>query len=116
MKAVLRKEMDDMDFLWIFYWLAIAAGFMFSCYCITRKHILSGTLQCILTIAFTYLSVQIGINSDYSGTGQTEFSYFLDRLFLIKWDAILEVVLLVLMIGCTIYHLAILQDQREEQK
>lgn len=104
-----------MEFLWIIFWLAVATSFLFGIYCIIKKHIASGVLQTIVTITFTYLSAQIGINSGYSGKGETEFAYFLERLFTLKLDAVLLVVLLILGIGCNIYHIAMLQDIKNEK-
>lgn len=104
-----------MGFLWIFYWLALLASFLFSFYFILKKHYVSAALQCLLTTGFTYLSVQIGISSGYTGKGKTEFAYFLERLCSFKLDAILLVILLILIIGCNVYHIAVYQDLRRNR-
>ena len=104
-----------MGFLWIFYWLALLASFLFSFYFIYKKYYLSAALQCFFLTGFTYLSIQMGINSGYSGKGETEFAYFLNRLSSLKLDAILLVVLLVLIIGCNVYHIAVYQDSKRNK-
>lgn len=103
--------MYDMESLWIVYWIGIFASFVFACYNVMKKRIISGIFQAIITIAFTALSVVIGINSAYSGKGQDEFTYFVNRLLALKFDSVLLVVLLIFMIGCNIYHIAVYYEQ-----
>lgn len=100
-----------MESLWIIYWIGIFASFVFACYNIVKKKIISGILHAIITISFTALSVLIGINSAYSGKGQDEFTYFVNRLFTLKFDSVLLVVLFIFMIGFNIYHIAIYYEQ-----
>lgn len=100
-----------MESLWIVYWVGIFASFVFACYNIIKKRLVSGTLHALITIAFTALSVIIGINSGYTGKGQDEFTYFVNRLFSLKFDSVLLVVLFVLMLGFNIYHIAVFYEQ-----
>lgn len=99
-----------MESLWIIYWIGIFASFVFACYNIIKKRIISGTLHALFTIAFTALSVFIGVNSGYSGKGQDEFTYFVNRLFSLKLDSVLLVVLFVFVLGFNIYHIAVFYE------
>lgn len=95
-----------MESLWILYWIAIAISFAFGLYCVFKRHVMSGTLQCLLSMLFTGLTIYVGLASKYSGRGISEFQYFLSRLVHFQFDAILIIVLLIILLCFNIFHIA----------
>lgn len=100
-----------MESFWILFWIAIAISFAFGVYCMFKRHMISGISQCILSLLFTGLTVYVGLASEYSGKGITEFQYFLSRLSNLQFDAIMIIVLFIILILFNIFHIASMNDQ-----
>lgn len=102
-----------MGSLWILYWIAIAVSFAFGLYCVIKRHILSGILQCLFSILFTGLTIYIGLSSEYSGRGVSEFQFFLTRLVDFQFDAIMIIVLLITLLCFNIFHIASMNEDKQ---